>query len=253
MNMLCDLNTLDDRQSAFLERWQMAGGPNAALDHLIGDYTLSMMCCIYSAGEWTYHYVGDEHHKLTGMKLEGAQHNVLSESVAQLAYIRNSKVSLTGEPHRFRSPGAIGETKQLWGERISLPIKPPKGAEQAVLSYYKWNETFTQPALVRAREALFEAIGPDLRELFSQPDMQSPFQQLKTIRGLVKISAPQYHAQLQKLLYDFEDVVYQDERLLLPQSIREHRELSSSIASSYMTAYRPERPGNDNFYLTRHA
>lgn len=248
--MLCDLNSLKAPQLAFLERWQMAGGPQAELDDLSEIDRDCLLCCAEVGGEWVYYRVGEEHFELTGTKLEGTQRNVLGNSIAELAYIRNSTVCMTGEPHRYRAPGIIGESMNLWGERLSVPIKPPVWGDRAVLSHYSWHRTVSYLPLVKARQALIEEIGPELEELFADPDMRSLHRQLKLVRSLAEITPEPRGRIIMNLADRYEDVIFQDERLRVrlgepPASAPEPRNAASAV-NGLRLVWPPVSVSNDN-------
>ena len=129
-------------QARFLDRWQLAGGAQAAAEELLqgaGDESV-----LYSAADgsgWQYVQASAQHSTVLQTSLTGYFQNRLPARHLSFGAMQNDSVFRSGEACVFGWPGAIGAAQRLWSERLVVPVRPPQGMSRAVVSHFSWTET----------------------------------------------------------------------------------------------------------------
>ena len=196
------------RQNAFLSRWRLAGGPNACIDEIMEDDDGWFLSVVRQHGDWSYYKVGEKHFDMNGFKLEGALHRLLSAESMALGISQNSRIYTEGRPFRTTSPGMLRGCQHLLGERIAVPVRPPKGADRAVVSYYVMHKALHTPPRQPVLDAIATVYGNEFAETFATPGLISVQAQLELVRSLKSLTTPQSHYRLRRAIALFEEQVF---------------------------------------------
>ena len=191
----------------------MSGCEQTTFSAMLAEDQGSLVCLVQSAGEWTYHMVGDDLHALNGAKLEGLQRAAISSDAADRAHTQNTRAFDEGRPYRFKAPGVLARSLHLWKERITVPVRPPKGADRAVMSHYVWHENFNHGPIEVVRKALLARYGPKIQETFETPGMMSAAAQIALVRALLQKVDGAELAEAERAYRLFHDLVFFEQAL----------------------------------------
>lgn len=127
-------------QLKFLDIWRSSGGVNATLDAMIARAPEKLVATVMAGGVWRNFWMCDTHHEMNGAVYFGDLHRFLPAPDFSAFHTQHLRTVKTGIPHRTRAIGSVGAARSTLTHRISVPVRPPPGADWAIVSSYEWEK-----------------------------------------------------------------------------------------------------------------
>lgn len=195
-------------QKRFIKRWAACGKARATIDDILSDASENKICMLRVAGKWQFYWVGEEHFWRDGVMLKGDLGQVMPQEDAARFQSQFTKVLTEGVPFRFRGLGIAGFNRHNLATHVTVPVRPPPGAEVAVMCCFHWQSFVEAENLIIVRELLLDKYGERFLALLDEPGAVSPRTLISMVRAVTYNFHDRRYWRAFRLKFNFERRVF---------------------------------------------